>query len=115
MSFSSSSNDFETGNYMTELHSVEARKSAIPIPPPIPLLIGMPSSAGEFPLLLFLHGYLLYNSFYSQLIQHVASHGFIVIAPQVCFALYYPFSQFHGLQFLIQLYDIAYGFYFISV
>ncbi|XP_015888108.3 chlorophyllase-2 [Ziziphus jujuba] len=95
MSFSSSSsssiatatsisNVFETGNYMTVLHSVEAGKSSVtPIPPPIPLLIGMPSSAGEFPLVLLLHGYLLYNSFYSQLIQHVASHGFIVIAPQL--------------------------------
>ncbi|XP_062161714.1 chlorophyllase-2-like isoform X4 [Alnus glutinosa] len=43
----------------------------------------MPSEAGEFPLLVFVHGYLLSNSFYSQLIQHIASHGFIVIAPKL--------------------------------
>ncbi|KAJ0091834.1 hypothetical protein Patl1_25336 [Pistacia atlantica] len=57
--------------------------TSTPVPPPKPLLIAMPTDAGDFPLLLFLHGYLLYNSFYSQLIQHVASHGFIVIAPQL--------------------------------
>ncbi|XP_045798020.1 uncharacterized protein LOC123892259 [Trifolium pratense] len=53
------------------------------VPPPKSLLIATPIEGGEFPLLLFLHGYLMYNSFYSQLIQHVASHGFIVIAPQL--------------------------------
>jgi len=51
--------------------------------PPKPLLIAAPREAGEYPVLVFLHGYLVVNSFYSQLLQHVASHGYIVIAPQV--------------------------------
>ncbi|XP_057959147.1 chlorophyllase-2-like [Malania oleifera] len=51
--------------------------------PPKPLLIAAPSDNGEFPVLQFLHGYLFHNSFYSQLLQHVASHGFIVVAPQL--------------------------------
>ncbi|XP_077240159.1 chlorophyllase 2 [Tasmannia lanceolata] len=51
--------------------------------PPKPLLIATPSDEGEFPVLVFIHGYLLFNSFYSQLLQHVASHGFIVVAPQL--------------------------------
>ncbi|KAK9288309.1 hypothetical protein L1049_016760 [Liquidambar formosana] len=87
-SSSTATNVFETGKYTTVLQKVELRtctttKPSLPDAPPKPLLIAMPSDAGEFPLLLFLHGYLLYNSFYSQLIQHVASHGFIVIAPQL--------------------------------
>ncbi|KAH0994068.1 hypothetical protein GBA52_005551 [Prunus armeniaca] len=76
---------FEIGKYKVVLQRAEpettcsTKSSNIPVPPPKPLLIGMPCEAGEFPLLLLLHGYLLSNSFYSQLIQHIASHGFIVL------------------------------------
>ncbi|OEL32262.1 Chlorophyllase-2, chloroplastic [Dichanthelium oligosanthes] len=51
--------------------------------PPKPLLVAAPREAGEYPVLVFLHGYLVVNSFYSQLFQHIASHGFIVVAPQL--------------------------------
>ncbi|XP_062205986.1 chlorophyllase-2 [Phragmites australis] len=51
--------------------------------PPKPLLIAGPREAGEYPVLVFLHGYLATNSFYSQLFRHVASHGFIVVGPQL--------------------------------
>lgn len=78
------SNVFETGKYPTVVQKVEAEETRIiPVPPPKPLLIATPSEEGKFPVLVFSHGYLLYNSFYSQLLQHVASHGFIVIAPQL--------------------------------
>ncbi|KAK3190118.1 hypothetical protein Dsin_029679 [Dipteronia sinensis] len=94
---SSSASVFETaGRYTTTLQRVESAAgttcnnccsssvAVVPaLPPPKPLLIATPCEAGEFPLLIFLHGYLLHNSFYSQLLQHVASHGFIVIAPQL--------------------------------
>ncbi|XP_023900495.2 chlorophyllase-2 [Quercus suber] len=80
-------NVFAIGRYKTVLQKVETRscttKSTLAVPPPKPLLIARPSEAGEYPILVLLHGYLLYNSFYSQLIQHIASHGFIVIAPQL--------------------------------
>ncbi|EEF45238.1 chlorophyllase-2 [Ricinus communis] len=80
-------NVYENGKYTTVVAKIESgscARSSLPLPlPPKPLLIAMPSEAGEFPVLIFLHGYLLYNSFYSLLIQHVASHGFIVIAPQL--------------------------------
>ncbi|KAF5752326.1 chlorophyllase-2 chloroplastic [Tripterygium wilfordii] len=84
----STANVFETGNYTILVHKVESSPcnrstKSRSSPPPKPLLIAMPTEAGEYPVLIFLHGYLLYNSFYSQLIQHVASHGFIVIAPQL--------------------------------
>ncbi|CAB4261583.1 unnamed protein product [Prunus armeniaca] len=83
---------FEIGKYKVVLQRAEpettcsTKSSNIPVPPPKPLLIGMPCEAGEFPLLLLLHGYLLSNSFYSQLIQHIASHGFIVRLVLSCWA-----------------------------
>lgn len=87
---SSSTNVFDKGAYPTVLHSIKPENNINDnnkIPPPKPLLIGSPSCSddggGEFPVLLMLHGYLLYSNFYSQLIMHVASHGFVVIAPQL--------------------------------
>ncbi|KAJ3673600.1 hypothetical protein LUZ60_005592 [Juncus effusus] len=83
---------FEFGNLSVKLINVEAercncnKKKAVKSetnPPPKPLLIASPEEEGEYPVVVFLHGYLLYNSFYSQLFEHLASHGFIVIAPQL--------------------------------
>ncbi|XP_050215403.1 chlorophyllase-2 [Mercurialis annua] len=74
-------NVFQTGKYTTLIQKLESSSSSSS--PPKQLLIGMPCEAGEFPVVILLHGFLLYNSFYSQLIQHLASHGFIVIAPQL--------------------------------
>ncbi|KAB1218119.1 Chlorophyllase-2, chloroplastic [Morella rubra] len=79
-------NVFDMGNYTPVLQTVETG-STLPVPPPKPLLIAMPSEAGEFPVIIVLHGWMLYNSFYSQLIQHIASYGFIVVAPQASLSL----------------------------
>ncbi len=38
---------------------------------------------GKFPVVQFQHGFLIMNTFYSQIISHIASYGFIVVAPQV--------------------------------
>lgn len=98
----SATNVFENGNYATTLQMVDPAVTCNTncsslsgaVPPPKPLLIASPSEAGEFPVLIFLHGYLLLNSFYSQLILHVASHGFIVIAPQASLLNVYMHVQF---------------------
>ena len=74
---------FLPGNHRVLLQNVDCGGGAFIPPPPKPLLVAYPADAGEFPVLFFLHGYLLYNSFYSDLIRHIASHGFIVVAPQV--------------------------------
>ncbi|XP_060215628.1 chlorophyllase-2-like [Lycium barbarum] len=76
---------FDIGNYKTKLVKIESQTCTTKnqYSPPKALLIGSPSEAGSYPVVIFLHGYLLYNSFYSQLIQHVSSHGFIVVAPQL--------------------------------
>nr|AHZ35334.1 chlorophyllase [Picrorhiza kurrooa] len=86
MNSSLTSSVFELGNQTIQLIKCEAQKCSRrsdSTDPPRPLLISTPSETGIYPVLLFLHGYLLYNSFYSQLIQHIASHGFIVVAPQL--------------------------------
>ncbi|KAK1295759.1 hypothetical protein QJS10_CPB15g01868 [Acorus calamus] len=79
----SSVNDdvFDMGTQTVQLLKLGPETSSHP-PPPKPLLIATPTGEGEYPVLVFLHGYLLYNTFYSQLLIHVASHGFIVVAPQ---------------------------------
>ncbi|XP_074307183.1 chlorophyllase-2 [Silene latifolia] len=80
---------FDDGDYPTVLLKIEPKRACADerklrnSEPPTPLLIATPSKEGEFPVLLLIHGYLLYIDFYSQLIQHIASHGFIVIAPQL--------------------------------
>lgn len=96
---------FEIGKFNAVLEKVESAGCCssgrhLPAPPPKPLLIGRPSDAGEFPVLLLIHGYLLYNTFYSQLIHQIASHGFIVIAPQV---LTFPLLPFFFLNYFLKL------------
>jgi hypothetical protein len=47
------------------------------------LWIAVPTVEGNFPVVQFQHGFLIMNTCYSQLISHIASYGFIVVAPQV--------------------------------
>jgi hypothetical protein len=72
---------FDHGRHGTSLAQVQEAKTSRS--PPKPLLVAAPCDAGEYPVVVFLHGYLANNYFYSQLLQHVASHGFIVVGPQV--------------------------------
>ncbi|KAK1685884.1 hypothetical protein QYE76_046732 [Lolium multiflorum] len=79
---------FDHGRHGTSLAQVQEAKTtrcsrASVAGPPKPLLVAAPCDAGEYPVVVFLHGYLANNYFYSQLLQHVASHGFIVIGPQL--------------------------------
>ncbi|KAK3042217.1 hypothetical protein RJ639_001337, partial [Escallonia herrerae] len=78
---------FCTGKYTAVTAKIELErcttKPSLSNPPPKPLLLVSPSEAGDYPVLVFLHGYLSYNTFYSQLLKHIASHGFIVVAPQI--------------------------------
>ena len=50
---------------------------------PSDLLVYFPDGDGEYPLLVFQHGFVMYNYHYSQLLEHIASHGFVVAAPQM--------------------------------
>ena len=51
--------------------------------PPVHLFVVAPSVGGHYPVLLFKHGTFLANCAYSQLLLHIASYGYIVVAPQV--------------------------------
>ncbi|KAK1260826.1 hypothetical protein QJS04_geneDACA001996 [Acorus gramineus] len=51
--------------------------------PPKPLLITSPSEGGEYPVVLFFHGFEIKNTDYTVLFRHIASHGFVVVAPQL--------------------------------
>jgi len=50
---------------------------------PKPLMVVTPTDAGAYPVVVFLHGFHMANSWYHSLLKHVASHGFIVVAPQL--------------------------------
>ncbi|KAG1361311.1 Chlorophyllase-1 [Cocos nucifera] len=50
--------------------------------PPTDVLVVYPTVAGTYTVVLFLHGYFMRNTYYEQLLRHVASHGFILVAPQ---------------------------------
>jgi chlorophyllase len=46
------------------------------------MLIFTPSTDGTYAVIVFSHGFLLANQYYSDTLEHLASHGFIVVAPQ---------------------------------
>lgn len=71
---------FEKGTY--EITTITIRKSRPPSPPH-PLLVVSPKTTGVYPIILFVHGTFLQNSDYSDLFQHIGSHGYIIVAPQL--------------------------------
>jgi chlorophyllase len=50
---------------------------------PTALRIHAPAAAGLYPLVVFQHGFQSRNAAYDQILGHVASHGFVVVAPQM--------------------------------
>ncbi|CAK9323481.1 unnamed protein product [Citrullus colocynthis] len=48
-----------------------------------PLLVFTPTNPGSYPLILFLHGFSCAGSFYSHLLRLIASHGYVIAAPQL--------------------------------
>lgn len=50
---------------------------------PRPLLIFSPQAAGNYPVVVFQHGFMSRNSHYSMMLERVAGHGFVVVAPQM--------------------------------
>jgi len=50
---------------------------------PVPLRIHAPTSPGTYAVVVFQHGFQSSNSDYDDILGHVASHGFVVVAPQM--------------------------------
>lgn len=57
---------------------------------PVAAKVWAPRAPGRYAVVVFQHGFILENSYYSQMLTHVASHGFVVVAPQ----MYAPGSPF---------------------
>ncbi|KAI8009498.1 Chlorophyllase-1 [Camellia lanceoleosa] len=72
-------NVFEEGKLSVESITVNESSSSSP---PKPLLIVTPTLEGTYPVLLFFHGFLIQNKSYKDTLQHISSHGFIVVAAQ---------------------------------
>lgn len=51
------------------------------------LYVVTPTENGTYPVIQFHNGFLCSNTSYSQVLEHIASHGFIVVAPQSKFTL----------------------------
>ncbi|KAI8522952.1 hypothetical protein RHMOL_Rhmol13G0037000 [Rhododendron molle] len=73
-------NVFEPGSLGFQCKSVKSTDSSSP---PKPLFIVTPTVEGTYPVLLFLPGTQIQNTSYSRMFQLIASHGFIVVAPQL--------------------------------
>ncbi|KAL6008081.1 hypothetical protein ACLOJK_033587 [Asimina triloba] len=69
---------FEKGSFTATIFDAPASAS-----PPKPLLIASPTEEGEYSVLVLFHGFLLHNTYYRELLKHVASHGYILVAPQL--------------------------------
>ncbi|EFJ32403.1 hypothetical protein SELMODRAFT_85435, partial [Selaginella moellendorffii] len=47
-----------------------------------PLRVFTPSSNGTFPLIVFHHGAFLETRIYTDILTHISSHGYVIVAPQ---------------------------------
>lgn len=73
-------NVFEAGNLSVK--TIKVKKSDA-CRSPAELLVMAPEAQGSYPVVLFCHGYCTQTSWYSQLLRHISSHGYILVAPQV--------------------------------
>ncbi|XP_059660455.1 chlorophyllase-1-like [Cornus florida] len=70
---------FERGSLGVKSITVE---TSSPSSPPNKLLVVTPTVQGTYPVLVFVHGFAMQILSYSELLEHISSHGFIVVAPQ---------------------------------
>lgn len=77
--FRDSADPYALGNLAVQTISVQRCQDAAPVP----MLIHAPIEAGVYPVVVLQHGFLARNSDYDGILAHLASHGFIVVAPQM--------------------------------
>lgn len=71
---------FEGGNLSVK--AIKVKKSDAS-KPPAEVVVMAPEAKGSYPVVLFCHGYCTQTNWYSQLLRHISSHGYILVAPQV--------------------------------
>ncbi|KAG8370919.1 hypothetical protein BUALT_Bualt13G0033400 [Buddleja alternifolia] len=76
---SESSDVLKTGKY--EITTITV-KTSYASKPPTELFILAPVTKGTYPVMLFCHDFMLPNTCYKDLLKHIASHGYIVVAPK---------------------------------
>lgn len=77
---------FSNGPYTPKPITVKTSSrcfNSSPSPPPKPLFIVFPDNQGKYNVILFFPGTSVSNTSYSKLFDHLASHGYIVVSPQV--------------------------------
>lgn len=62
-----------------EVEELEVAQGAAPVP----AKIWAPRAPGRYAVVVFQHGFTLENGYYSQMLSQIASHGFVVVAPQM--------------------------------
>ncbi|CAN6171957.1 unnamed protein product [Urochloa humidicola] len=70
---------FQPGKLAVEVISVDHETNPTP---PLHILIASPKDVGTYPVAMLLHGFCLHNHFYEEVLKHIASSGFIMVAPQ---------------------------------
>lgn len=76
---------FDTGLLAVEVKTVKPNLMKVTHSLDKPVMVVAPTEAGTYPVIVFLHGFELKEYYYEQLLGHVASHGFIAVAPQLYF------------------------------
>jgi len=74
-----SGNPYEPGPLQVKTVSVDQGQQGAPVP----MVIHFPTAKHTYAVIVFQHGFLLSNAYYSNMLLHVTSHGFVVVAPQM--------------------------------
>ena len=80
---------FEQGALATRAVSVAEGEDGAPRA----LRVWAPTVPGRYPVVVFQHGFLVANDLYGPLLDRVATHGFVVVAPQMYVADGLPFGK----------------------
>jgi chlorophyllase len=70
---------FAPGPLAVQFLEVEAGEPG----PPVLVRVWYPQQAGTYAIVIFQHGFLMNSGWYSGMLEHLASHGFVVAAPQM--------------------------------
>jgi chlorophyllase len=77
--FRGSGNPYEPGPLTVRTIALDACENAAPVP----LQIHAPAESGVYSVVVFQHGFMATNIMYSEVLRHLAGHGFVVVAPQL--------------------------------
>ena len=77
--FRDNGNPYQPGPLTVRTIALDACENAAPVS----LQIHVPQETGVYCTVVFLHGFMATNIMYSEVLRHLAGHGFVVVAPQL--------------------------------